>query len=79
MSAETESLSPDQLSELDSLVDWEQPLPSLVGQILDLADDVAGFEHAPEDLVSILVSFHMKESNRSDPPPQRDRRATKNQ
>jgi hypothetical protein len=61
MSAETESLSPDQLSALDSLVDWEQPLPSVVGQILDLAEDLAGFESTPDDLVSILVAFHMKE------------------
>jgi hypothetical protein len=63
MSAETEilELSPDQLSDLDSLVDWEQPLPSVVGQILDLAEDVAGFESTPEVLVSILVAFHMKE------------------
>jgi hypothetical protein len=61
MSAETESLSPDQLSELDSLVDWEQPLPSVVEEILDLAEDIAGFECSPEDLVSILVTFHMKE------------------
>jgi hypothetical protein len=61
MSAETEILSRDQLSELDSLVDWEQPLPFVVGQILDLAEDVAGFECSPEDLVSILVAFHMKE------------------
>jgi hypothetical protein len=63
MSAETEilELSPDQLSDLDSLVDWEQPLPFVVGQILDLAEDVAGFECSPEDLVSILVAFHMKE------------------
>jgi hypothetical protein len=61
MAAETESLSRDQLSELDSLVDWEQPLPFVVGQILDLAEDVAGFECSPEDLVSILVAFHMKE------------------
>jgi hypothetical protein len=61
MSAETAILSTDQLSELDALVDWEQPLPSVVGQILDLAEDVAGFECMPEDLVSILVAFHMKE------------------
>jgi hypothetical protein len=61
MSAETESLSPDQLSALDALVNWEQPLPFVVGQILDLAEDVAGFEYSPEDLVSILVAFHMKE------------------
>jgi hypothetical protein len=61
MSAETEILSPDQLSALDSLVDWEQPLPSVVEEILDLAEDVAGFEHTPDDLVSILVAFHMKE------------------
>jgi hypothetical protein len=61
MAAETEILSTDQLSELDALVDWEQPLPSVVEQILDLAEDVAGFECAPEDLVSILVTFHMKE------------------
>jgi hypothetical protein len=59
--AETESLSPEQLSALDALVDWEQPLPSVVGRILDLAEDVAGFECSPEDLVSILVAFHMKE------------------
>jgi hypothetical protein len=61
MSAETEILSRDQLSELDALVDWQQPLPSVVGQILELAEDVAGFECAPEDLVSTLVTFHMKE------------------
>jgi hypothetical protein len=61
MPAETAILSPDQLSDLDSLVDWEQPLPSVVEEILDLAEDVAGFECAPEDLVSILVAFHMKE------------------
>jgi hypothetical protein len=60
MSAETESLSPDQLSDLDALVDWEQPLPFVVGQILDLAEDLAGFECAPEYLVSILIAFHMK-------------------
>jgi hypothetical protein len=61
MSAETERLSPDQLRELDSLVDWDQPLPFVVEEILNLAEDVAGFEHTPEDLVSILVTFHMKE------------------
>jgi hypothetical protein len=61
MTAETEILSPDQLSELDGLVDWEQPLPFVVEQILDLAEDVAEFECSPEDLVSILVAFHMKE------------------
>jgi hypothetical protein len=61
MSAETETLSPDQLSELDSVIDWEQPLPSVVGQILELADDVAGFECSPEVLVSLLVSFHVTE------------------
>jgi hypothetical protein len=61
MPAETAILSTDQLSELDALVDWEQPLPSVVGQILDLAEDVAGFECSLEDLVSILVTFHMKE------------------
>ena len=61
MAAETEILSPDQLSDLDALVDWEQPLPFVVGQILELAEDVAGFECSPEDLVSILVTFHMKE------------------
>ena len=61
MAAETEILSPDQLSDLDALVDWEQPLRSVVGQILDFAEDVAGFECSPEDLVSILVAFHMKE------------------
>jgi hypothetical protein len=61
MSAETEILSPDQLSDLDALVDWEQPLPFVVSQILDLAEDVAGFECAPEHLVSILVTFHMQE------------------
>jgi hypothetical protein len=61
MAAETEILSPDQLSDLDSLVDWEQPLSFVVGQILDLAEDVAGFECSPEDLVSTLVAFHMKE------------------
>jgi hypothetical protein len=61
MSADSEILSPDQLSALDALVDWEQPLPFVVGQILDLAEDVAGFECSPEDLVSILVAFHMKE------------------
>jgi hypothetical protein len=33
----------------------------VVGQILDLAEDVAGFECASEDLPSILVAFHMKE------------------
>jgi hypothetical protein len=61
MAAETEILSPDQLSTLDALVDWEQPLASAVGQILDLAEDVAGFECTPEDLVSILVAFHVRE------------------
>jgi hypothetical protein len=61
MLPETEILSPDQLSDLDALVDWEQPLPFVVGQILELAEDVAGFECSPEDLVSILVTFHMKE------------------
>jgi hypothetical protein len=61
MAAETESLSPDQLSDLDALVDWEQPLPFVVEEILNLAEDVAGFEHTPEDLVSILVAFHMQE------------------
>jgi hypothetical protein len=61
MAPETEILAPEQLNALDVLVDWEQPLPSAVGQILDLAEDVAGFECSPEDLVSILVAFHMKE------------------
>jgi hypothetical protein len=61
IAAETEILSPDQLSDLDALVDWEQPLPSVVSQILDLAEDLAGFECAPEDLVLILVAFHVKE------------------
>jgi hypothetical protein len=61
MAAETEILSPDQLSELDSLVDWERPLPFVVEQIFGLAEDVAGFECSPADLVSILVAFHMKE------------------
>jgi hypothetical protein len=61
MAAETEILSPDQLSDLDALVDWEQPLSFVVWQILELAEDVAGFECSPEDLVSILVTFHMKE------------------
>jgi hypothetical protein len=61
MTAETEILAPEQLSALDALVDWEQPLPSVVEEILDLAEDIAGFECSPEDLVSILVSFHMKE------------------
>jgi hypothetical protein len=61
MAAETEILSPDQLSDLDALVDWDQSLPFVVSQILDLAEDVAGFECSPEDLVSILVAFHMKE------------------
>ena len=56
-----QTLSADQLSDLDSLVTWEQPLPSVVEEILELAEDVAGFECTPEDLVSILVSFHMKE------------------
>jgi hypothetical protein len=61
MAAETEILSPDQLSDLDALVDWDQSLPFVVSQILDLAEDVAGFACSPEDLVSILVAFHMKE------------------
>jgi hypothetical protein len=61
MAPETELLSPEQLSKLDALVDWEQPLPFVVEEILNLAEDVAGFECAPEDLVSILVTFHMKE------------------
>jgi hypothetical protein len=61
MAAETAILAPEQLSALDALVDWEQSLPFVVEQILDLAGDVAGFECSPEDLVSILGAFHMKE------------------
>jgi hypothetical protein len=61
MAAETEILSPDQLSDLDALADWEQPLPFVVEEILNLAEDVAGFECSPEDLVSVIVTFHMKE------------------